>query len=85
MAARYSTGVTSYATGTTPGRTIIHEIGRESSQLSSSGGKLRRTRKVRIVEDHDAAEVDQANAELQSDANSEPSERIRYYDAEIDD
>ncbi len=85
MTARYSTGVTSYATGTSPVRTVIHEIGRESSQLSSNGGKLRRTRRVRIVEDHDASEVDQANAELQSDANHEPSERIRYYDAEIDD
>jgi uncharacterized protein YhaN len=85
VTARYTTGVTSYATGTSPNRTIIHDIGRESTHLSSNGGKLRRTRRVRIVEDHDAAEVDQANAELQGDPNHEPVDRIRYYDAEIDD
>jgi hypothetical protein len=85
VTARYTTGVTSYSTGTAPIRSTVHEIGRESSQLSSNGGKLRRTRRVRIVEEHDAHEVDQANAELQSDAQHEPLERIRYYDAEIDD
>ena len=69
--------MTSYATGTTPNRAIVHEIGRESTQLSSDGGKLRRTRRVRIVEKWTtAAKSMQANAELQSDSTARTNQIV---------